>query len=436
MIEWKQVGQGRDGLRVYRIEASPSRVLSPGKGLDPLGLLLSNFPSKTGAQIQERFSEAGSPVGASSLRVACHVVSLPDLLLVIDSTFSQTAGEVFPATLEQICRHEDRRLGERPICVVYTHAHFDHAGGRAAVEALGSIETIAHRHTRDLFPAVSRPSAMFRSRGHFLRDCGISISIEEMLETFHAMYEELLSGARPNGDLSFFRTDDESPLRVDECVELSPLEELEIAAGRVRLIHIPGHIPGHLCVLVDGEHFITGDMWLPATTSTVTSGHAAQAAGVSPSLTGVVTYVESDEWLLGGDLDHCFSYPSHEQIFRNPKRMAVRDLELLANRLDLVYGVLGEHRDAPMRVLDLAWGGSGGLPIWKVARSKYRLFMAHEEATSFVEDLLRLGDLTEVEPERYLWTGQRDLLQRVRTSLGTARHDHGHLEFHSRGRDG
>lgn len=436
MIEWKQSASGADGLRLYRIEASPSSVLSPGKGLDPLDLLLSSFPSSTGTQIRERFSEAGSPVGASSLRVACHVASFPDLLLIVDSTFSQTAGEIFPETLERICQSEERRLGDRPALLVYTHAHFDHAGGRAAVEALPEITTLAHRHTRDLFPSVSRPSAMFRSRGHFLRDCEISLSIEEMLETFHGIYEDLLSGAKPGGDLSFFRTEDESLLRVDQCVDLTALEQLDIADGRARLIHVPGHIPGHLCVLVDGEHFITGDMWLPATTSTVTSGHAAQTAGVSSDLTGVATYVESDEWLLSGDLDHCFSYPSHEQVFRNPKRMAVRDLELLATRLDLIYEVLREHRAIPMRVLDLAWGGSRDVPIWKVARSKYRLFMAHEEATSFVEDLLQFGDLTQVESERYLWTGRDNLLRRVRDSLTKAREDHGHLEFHSRGKDG
>jgi hypothetical protein len=127
------------------------------------------------------------------------------------------------------------------------------------------------------------------------------------------------------------------------------------------------------------------------------------------------------------------SYPSHESIFSNPKRMAMRDLESFASRLERIYAVLAEHQAKAMRVLDLAWGGSSRLPIWKVLGSKYRLFMAHEEATAYVEDLVAVGDLEEVAPERYVWTGNSALKSEILDVLAAARRRFGHLEFQSRG---
>jgi len=52
-----------------------------------------------------------------------------------------------------------------------------------------------------------------------------------------------------------------------------------------------------------------------------------------------------------------------------------------------------------------------------------------------VQDLVALGDLREVEPERYLATGTRALATRMESALEWARTHHGHLEFRSRGRE-
>jgi glyoxylase-like metal-dependent hydrolase (beta-lactamase superfamily II) len=224
-----------------------------------------------------------------------------------------------------------------------------------------------------------------------------------------------------------------NPLRVDIEVD-PPCRGAERIVDRVEVLCLEGHVPGHLCVLVDGSHFISGDMWLPATTSTITPGTIALAAGIPPEDCGIVRYIESCESLLAMELDACMSYPSHEHIFKNPKRMAMRDLELFSERLELVHQVLSEHERRPMRVLDLAWGGEHRLPIWKLNHSKQRLMLAHDEATALVEDLLRLGDLREVEPERYLWTGGNALRTHLAAALREGRAHYGHLEFRSRGR--
>ena len=141
MIEWAEVASGRGGLRIYRIDAESSGIPGSGPGErrvpNPLELILSRFDTPTVRTLLESYTGTGAAVGASSFSVACHVVSLPDALVVVDSSYRTTAGEIFPGVLEEIAKREGRRLQERPIQIVYTHAHFDHAGGHAAVEALG-----------------------------------------------------------------------------------------------------------------------------------------------------------------------------------------------------------------------------------------------------------------------------------------------------------
>jgi hypothetical protein len=176
-------------------------------------------------------------------------------------------------------------------------------------------------------------------------------------------------------------------------------------------------------------------MWLPATTSLVTPGSTAVQAEIAAERCGVVRYLESSERLLGLDVDSDVAYPSHEVIYRNPKRMALRDLEIFAERLPLIEAVTRQHAEEPMRALDLAWGGRERLPIWKVEGSLMRLVVAHDEASAWVQDLVALGDLREVEPERYVATGERALPSLIETALERARADHGHLEFRSRGRE-
>lgn len=433
-VAWRPVATEAGDLRLYRVDAAPLGLATPGRDFDPLDLLLAQFPNPTTAEVRSEFGEAGAPVGASSLEVACHVLTTPDAMLIIDTTFRRTAPHVFPRVLEEIARHEQRPSGTRPLEVLYTHAHFDHAGGRAAIEGLGTgVTTLAHPYTRALFPLVSRPETMFRSKGQFLRDCGITLPMEELFAGYDTARRQLLDQAPSHLDLGLFRSEEESGLRVDRAIDPA-VEPLALLGGRAEVLRFDGHIPGHLCVLVDGAHLITGDMWLPATTSTVTPGWLAAAAGVPADVCGVLRYLASSETVLAAPLDTCLSYPSHENIFRNPKRMALRDLEMFAARADLVLRVLEEHSHHPMRVLDLVWGGAGRLAIWKLGGSKYRLLLAHDEASAWVEDLLRVGDLREVEPERYVWTGGRALWGRAHDARDRARATHGHLEFQSRGR--
>lgn len=438
MIEWQRVAQGEGGLSLYRIEAEMDPPRPPGGGrFDPMRAILSLSRTRTTRRLEEDFAESAAPVGASSMRVACHVISYPDQLFVVDSTFPSTGLAVFPEALERISHDEGRPFGERPLDVLYTHTHFDHAGGRDGVEALErDVRTLAHPYTRALFDQSNRRETFFLSRAQFFRDCGIEDEAETLMERMRELYVAAVGEAV--GDeppRSPFGSASDAPLRVD--VPLEPGDApLALHDGRIEVLCFEGHVPGHLCVRVARDHLISGDMWLPATTSTVTPPAAARAAGIPESHVGVKLYMDSSARLLSLDVDPCASYPSHEDIFRNPKRMAMRDLVLYHERFALIYGVLAEHVRRPMRVLDLAWGGERAAPIWKLESGLYRLLMAHDEACAYVHDLVALGDLEEVEPERFVYTGTTALMDHLEALLERGRRRYGHLEFRSYRRTG
>lgn len=371
------------------------------------------------------------------MRVACHVISYPDQLVAVDSTFPSTGLQVFPESLEQICRHEQRSFADRPLDVLYTHTHFDHAGGRDGVEALErDVRTLAHPFTRALFEQTNRRETFFFTKAHFFRDSGIEESVDTLMAGMRDLFLAAMGGA-VGGDppRSPFGSASDDPLRVDHSIEPGA-DAYGLHDGRIEVFCFEGHVPGHLCVRVGRDHFISGDMWLPATTSTVTPPSMAAAAGILDEHVGVKLYMDSSARLLALDVDDCFSYPSHEAVFQNPKRMAMRDLELYHERFQLVYSVLAEHARHPMRVLDLAWGGERGVPIWKLEASLYRLVMAHDEAAAYVHDLVALGDLEEVEPERYIYAGRTELMQHLETLLQQGRRQYGHLDFRSYRRAG
>jgi glyoxylase-like metal-dependent hydrolase (beta-lactamase superfamily II) len=439
VIGWSEVASGRDGLRIYRIDAEAGGI--PGSGPsgarvpNPLELILARFDTPTARWLHDNFTGTQAAVGESSFSVACHVISLPDALVVVDSTYRTTASEIFPRILEETAAREGRRLADRPIQVVYTHAHFDHAGGHQAVEELGEqVEIFAHPATASLAPVVSKRESFLRSRAYFLRDCGIDTEIDALAADVRSHFLVLAEKAGVDLERAPWGSVDDGALRIDREIE-PHRRTIPIVDGRVEIYEFAGHIPGHLCVRVDRRHFVTGDMWLPATTSLVTPGTTAEVAGIPAEECGVLRYLESSERLFGLAVDEDIAYPSHEIIYRNPKRMALRDIEILTQRIPLIEAVLEQHHEEPMRVMDLAWGGRGRLPIWKVDGSILRLVIAHDEAAAWVQDLVVVGDLEEVEPERYVPSGRRTLFSRIEDALDQARESHGHLEFRSRGRN-
>jgi glyoxylase-like metal-dependent hydrolase (beta-lactamase superfamily II) len=157
--------------------------------------------------------------GEGRLRIAC----LPagqleaNCYLIIDPGTSATLV-VDPGAGADALLARLHALGGRVVSIVHTHGHFDHISATEAVLAgLGEPVPVA-AHPADAY--LYEPAA--RAKG------------------------ALLGYAMP-----------EAPLT--PSVALQDGDEVAVGAQRLRVIHTPGHTPGGICLLAEGEFILTGD---------------------------------------------------------------------------------------------------------------------------------------------------------------------------------
>ncbi len=109
--------------------------------------------------------------------------------------------------------------GLTPIALLITHAHIDHLGGAGAVAKSHAVSAYLHPD-----------------------DTWLAESPEEQLQS--------LFGMVPPGDYA----------PPERFIDLADGEELELAASTLKVIHTPGHTPGHCCFLLASEGILfSGD---------------------------------------------------------------------------------------------------------------------------------------------------------------------------------
>lgn len=125
---------------------------------------------------------------------------------------------------------------------------------------------------------------------------------------------------------------------------------LPIPGQSIRVVHTPGHTPGHMCLFDEGRALLfTGDQLLPKVTPGV-------GATTTPHDNAMAQYLNSLAGLL--DFEPCQSLPGHEFRYRG---IAARARQIAARHLGRsgeVAVVLGREPQAvPWRVAEqLTWG--------------------------------------------------------------------------------
>lgn len=126
--------------------------------------------------------------------------------------------------------------------IVLTHSHPDHSGLAVKVASVSGALVLAHQ--REMKKLTSEDD-YFRERIPFIMETGIPAQwLRNMLGERDKLPRPVLRGV--------------------QIREVEGGENLEFGDGELKLLHLPGHSPGHMCLYDPGQKFFfSGDFMLP-----------------------------------------------------------------------------------------------------------------------------------------------------------------------------
>ncbi|NTU83700.1 MAG: MBL fold metallo-hydrolase [Chloroflexales bacterium] len=142
--------------------------------------------------------------------------------------------------------------------IVITHAHIDHHGGLNMVRGLSDAPIAVHELDRRVIVHHEERLALTRFRmGVFLRRAGVDEARRTKLLDMYGWSKNL-----------FRSVEVQDVLRDDDLLD-----------GRFRVIHVPGHCPGQVCLQIDDVLF-TADHVLPEVAVFLSPESLTAATGV------------------------------------------------------------------------------------------------------------------------------------------------------------
>jgi len=205
--------------------------------------------------------------------------------------------------------------------ILVTHAHFDHIGGLADLVRHTGAEVAVHPLDRRVVAAWDERATLFtRAFVRFLDQAGVEPADREQLIARFGF----------------------TPGRVPSVPVSRSLEEGEPLDG-LRVVHTPGHSPGHVC-LAAGNVLVCGDHLLPRTIPQQWPESLAPGTGLGHYLESLrkVGRLEGIELALGGH------EPPIEHVGRRIEEIRASHFR----RLDRLLDLLAKAR-APLSIAEL-----------------------------------------------------------------------------------
>ncbi|MBO8182842.1 MAG: MBL fold metallo-hydrolase [Archaeoglobus sp.] len=174
-------------------------------------------------------------------------------------------------------------------------------------------------------------------------------------------------------------------VKIEVKGKILPLEDGERKNG-LRVIHTPGHSPGHLCFYLPEEKaMFAGDLVLSVTTT-----HIGYYPGYSTDPVG--DQIKSLKKLLNYEIDTI--YPAHEEVIKKPHERIYELIRHYEQRMEEIRSIL----DKPTRVVEIASKVSWSTGSFEELKGWGRI-MAISETLAFLKRLVFDGKAREVEED-------------------------------------
>ena len=286
--------------------------------------------------------------------VALYLLVGNDGALLVDTGIRESITETLLPYLDD---HGIDRASVR--WALNTHCDFDHTGGNGALkQAIPSVELLAHELDRELTEDVQR-----------------------LIDVRYGEFRDVDGFDDPPETTAYLRSVSDL-VPVDRVVHGG--EELDLGDRRIRILHVPGHSPGHLAVHdPQNRTVLIGDATLGATVPTA-DGRPA----FPPTYRDVDPYLASIE--LFRSLEPELLLTAHYPVYEGPAvREFLDESEAYTRAIDRVIAEQLAAAGRPLTTLELIRSAGSELGPWAPEALDYAIF----PVTGNLERMERAGGI-------------------------------------------